>query len=247
MSSNDTVRSRRTRLVLTAVGLLVAAAAIVGVIWFFGRETPVQVGIDRATSEVEATDAAAAPSRSTDGVWSVDTSVGEFSVEDTTGTFVGFRVQEELANIGANEAVGRTPKVEGSITIEAGRLTAAQFVADLTGIVSNEPRRDRRIQEALETSTHPTATFTLMQPVELGDVTSGEVVRVEAPGTLTIHGVSNRVNVPIAAVLRGDTIVVTGAFEVTFADYGVQVPSAPIVLSAEDHGQVELQLYLTRS
>lgn len=142
----------------------------------------------------------------------------EFSVEDTTGTFVGFRIREELANIGASEAVGRTPKVDGSITIEAGRLTAAEFMADLTGIVSNQPRRDNRVRETLETSTYPTATFTLTEPVELGDVTVGEVVEVEAPGTLTIHGVSNAVTVPIEGVMRGDTIVATRSFEVTFAD-----------------------------
>ncbi len=245
MTSNA-ARSRTKRLVLILGGLL-AAAALAGFIWFFGRESPAAVGIGSAASEVETADAIAPPRQSLDGVWTVDPSVGEFSVEDTTGTFVGFRVQEELANIGANEAVGRTPKVDGSIMIEAGKLTAAEFTADLTSIVSNETRRDRRIQEALDTSTYPSATFTLTQPVEFGEANLDEVVKVEAPGTLTIHGVSNRVTVPIEAVLRGDRIVVISSFELTFADYGVEVPSAPIVLSAEDHGQVELQLYLRRS
>ena len=43
------------------------------------------------------------------GTWTVDTSIGEFSFEDSTGTFVGFRVQEELCGIGSTTAVGRTP------------------------------------------------------------------------------------------------------------------------------------------
>ncbi len=245
MISSDIIRSRIARRLLIAVGLL-AAAVVASVIWFFGRGSPGAVDIDSAASDVGTSDEAAS-SASIDGVWAVDTSVGEFSVENTTGTFVGFRVQEELANIGANEAVGRTPKVDGAITIEAGRLTAAEFVADLTAIVSNEPRRDRRVQEALETDTFPTAAFTLTQPVELGDIRVDEPVRMEVPGRLTIHGDSKDMAVPIEAVLRDDTIVVTGSFGVTFADYGVRVPSAPIVLSVEDHGQVELQLYLTRS
>ena len=38
-----------------------------------------------------------------------------------------------------------------------------------------------------------------------------------------------------------------GATEVVFADYDVSVPEVPIVLSAEDHGTVELQLFFTRS
>jgi len=31
-----------------------------------------------------------------------------------------------------------------------------------------------------------------------------------------------------------------------FADYGVEVPSAPIVISVEDEGIVEIQLFLRR-
>ena len=42
------------------------------------------------------------------GLWTVNTSIGEFSYEDSTGTFVGFRVDEELAGIGSTTAVGRT-------------------------------------------------------------------------------------------------------------------------------------------
>ena len=53
------------------------------------------------------------------GTWTVDTSVGEFSYEDSTGTFVGFRVDEELAGLGSTTAVGRTPAVSGTVTIEA--------------------------------------------------------------------------------------------------------------------------------
>jgi hypothetical protein len=41
-------------------------------------------------------------------------------------------------------------------------------------------------------------------------------------------------------------VTVVGTFDIVFADYGVEVPSAPIVLSVEDHGVVEIQLFLTR-
>jgi hypothetical protein len=42
------------------------------------------------------------------------------------------------------------------------------------------------------------------------------------------------------------SIVVVGQAEVTFADYDVAVPSASIVVSAEDHGLVEFQLLFVR-
>ena len=41
------------------------------------------------------------------GTWTVDPSIGSFG--DFTGSFVGYRVQETLARVGATEAVGRTP------------------------------------------------------------------------------------------------------------------------------------------
>ena len=41
-------------------------------------------------------------------------------------------------------------------------------------------------------------------------------------------------------------IVVVGSTEIVFADYDVEAPSAVIVLSVEDRGQVELQLFFTR-
>ena len=40
--------------------------------------------------------------------------------------------------------------------------------------------------------------------------------------------------------------VVVGSLEITFADYGVTVPQAPVVVSVDDFGIVEMQLLFTR-
>ena len=71
---------------------------------------------------------------------------------------------EELVSIGSTTAVGRTPEVTGSITIEGTTLTAAEIVADLTQIVSNESRRESAIQRTLGTGANPNATFVLTTP-----------------------------------------------------------------------------------
>ena len=198
---------------------------------------------DGATDDGDATATAA----SADGAWAVDTSVGTFDVVEATGTFVGFRVDEELANVGATTAVGRTPAVDGSVAIDGTTLTEAAFTADLTQIVSDRPRRDDRIQDALETGEFPEATFTLTEPVELeGDPTAGETVSVTAPGELTIHGVTQQVEVPLEAALVDDLVVVTGALDIALADYDVEAPTAPIVLGVSDTATVELQLYLAK-
>ena len=70
---------------------------------------------------------------------------------------------------------------------------------------------------------------------------------VAAIGELTIHGVTTPVTIPLEAQLVGDNIVVVGSLDIVFADYGVSVPSAPVVLSAEDEGVVELQLFFSQA
>ena len=51
---------------------------------------------------------------------------------------------------------------------------------------------------------------------------------------------------PLQAQLVEGTVVVVGSVDITFSDFGVEVPSSPIVVSAEDHGVLELQLLLAR-
>jgi polyisoprenoid-binding protein YceI len=119
--------------------------------------------------------------------------------------------------------------------------------ADMTAITTNESRRDDNVQDALETGEYPTATFTLTTPIELDEsALTGESVVVDAVGELTIHGVTQTVTIPLEAQLVDDTIVVVGSLDIVFADFGVEVPSAPIVVSVDDHGPLELQLFVTR-
>lgn len=257
--SPSAARRRRT-LLIAAVGIL---AMITAVVWYLLRPAPDEVDITSAVDQIEQDGAAQATGDAgtgaetagtgtagtgTDGTWVVDTSVGEFSVEDTTGTFVGFRVDEELASVGATTAVGRTPSVTGELTLDGTTLSAASFSADLTALVSDESRREDAIQRALDTATYPTADFTLTEPVELGDVpTDGATTEATATGDLTIAGVTRQVAVPLQFSVTDGVAVVTGTLDVTFADYGVEVPSAPIVVSVEDSGTVELQMFLTRA
>ena len=145
-------------------------------------DAPAEVDLQTATQTLDTAAAATADrlggDRTSAATWVVDTSVGTFDYEDSTGTFVGFRVEEELTGIGSTTAVGRTPTVSGTITIDGTTLTAATIEADMTAITTNDGRRDDKVQDALETSTYPTATFVLTEPIELGDaVTSGETVR----------------------------------------------------------------------
>ena len=116
----------------------------------------------------------------------------------------------------------------------------------MDAITTNDSRRDDNARGALDTDEFPLATFELTQPIELGEAAAnGEPVQVTAIGDLTIHGTTNPVEIPLEAQLVDGVVVVVGSLDVVFADYGVSVPDAQIVVSAEDHGVIELQLFFT--
>ncbi|HMS89576.1 MAG TPA: YceI family protein [Acidimicrobiales bacterium] len=261
----QTEKSSRSKAPLIVGGLVVVAIVVAGVFWLLRDDAPDEVNLDDAVAQVSTTTEAADTGDTGDtgsddgssttevaadgieGEWTVDTETGEFDYESATGSFVGFRIDEELAGVGATEAVGRTGDVSGGITIEGTTVTAGSFDVDLTTIPTNESRRDDRVQSALATDQFPTATFELTGPIELGaGAADGETVTATAVGDLTIKGTTQSIEMPIEAKLVEGTVVLVGSSEITFADFGVEVPSAPIVLSVADVGTLELQLLLVR-
>ena len=246
--------SPRTRYAIIGAVVVLLLAVAGGVIWFVSGDSPDEVDLDTAAEGVRERSTTTAADGSTTtappgvaGTWAVDTETGEFDYESATGSFVGFRVEEQLVNIGAATAVGRTGEVTGTMTVDGTSVTEASFEVDMTTITTNESRRDRRVQEALHTDQHPTATFELTEPIELGEGVESGQVAVDAVGDLTVNGVTRPFTIPIEAELVEGTIVVVGSTEIVFSDFDVEVPSAPVVVSAEDRGTLELQLLFVRT
>ncbi len=246
----DSARHGRSPWKIILVGIAVFVVGVgAALAWFFGGDAPNEVDLD-ATADAVTGDVATGDSTPSatgiEGIWVVDTSVGAFTVEEeTTATFAGFRVEEVLQSIGSTTAVGRAPGVSGSIEIDSTTLIAAEIDVDLTSMVSDEPRREDKIQEALGTGSNPEATFVLAEPIELGEgAAAGELVTATATGELTLNGVTNLIDIPLEAQLVDGMILITGSTDISFADYGVTVPSAPVVLSVEDDGILEFQLWL---
>ena len=185
---------------------------------------------------------------SLDGVWTVQVAddAGDLQGEPTV-SFAGFRVDEVLNSIGDFTAVGRTADVAGSIELSSTALVAATVEVTMSTLRTDNSFRDGRIYGALNTSEYPKAVFTLAEPVELpAGMAEGESFSGSAEGDLTIKGVTNRVTFDLQAQLVGDIIVAVGSSEVIFSDYGVTAPTAPVVVSVEDHGIMEFQLLFTR-
>ncbi len=126
-------------------------------------------------------------------------------------------------------------------------LTATKINVDLTNITSDQPRRDPAIQRTLQTSSYPTATLELTQPVNLPEAPAeGVTYNLTAVGNMTVHNVTKQVSVDLQAQLKNGVIVIVGSTPFTFADYGMTAPAAPVVLSVDDHGTIEFQLFLTK-
>ena len=222
----------------------VAPTTTAAACWSCAYEEAPTTSVQASTTTVVYDETGNVDSSDASGTWIVDTTIGEFGIDEASGTFVGFRVKEVLGQgIGSVTAVGRTPLVLGIVEIDGTTLIAAEIVADLTGLRTDRPMRDSRVQDALNTGVHPEATFVLAGPVDLGE---GRQVQVPAPGSLTINGVTNMVTVDLAAELVGRILAVVGTTDVVFADYDVEAPTAPVVVSVEDHGIVEIQLFLLR-
>ncbi|MEM9204072.1 MAG: YceI family protein [Actinomycetota bacterium] len=239
-----------------AIGAGIVVVVMIAAIWwlFFWGDTPEAVDVDAANEQLDV-DTAEEPTAATpepfDGdinaTWVVDDVIGEFDFETASGSFAGFRVDEELT-IGNVVAVGRTGGVSGTVTIDGDQLAAAEIIVDMATITSNDMRREFPIRLAVMANDFPTATFVLREPVDLPlGLADGETVQVTATGELTVAGTTNEATFTIDALVRADGFgVITGSTTIGWEDYGVTPPNAPLVVSIDETGIVEFQLIVTK-
>ena len=212
-------------------------------------ETAADAAAEDTDTETTSSDQTADAAAGLAGVWTVQVAdnAGDLQGEPVV-SFAGFRVNEVLGGgIGDFTAVGRTAEVSGSIELTDTALVAATVEVTMSTLRTDNGSRDGQVRRALNTNEFPVATFTLVEPLDLpAGMAEGKALSGSAHGDLTIKGVTNRATFDLQAQLVGDTIVVVGASEVGFSDYGVTAPTAPIVVSVEDHGIMEFQLIFTR-
>ncbi len=216
---------RRYRWPLAIVGAVLAATVLGPFVYIniIRDDAPdrltlddVPAGDDEASSDAAASDTTE-PGEVPDGI------EGRWVISD--GTQVGYRVQEVLFGQDT-EGVGRTSAVSGSITIEGTSVTDGEFVVDMATMESDERNRDNQFRgRIMDTGSFPEATFTLAEPIELGEVPAdGERLMVDAVGELTLRGVTQRVTIPLTAELDGSSFAVNGTLTIAFDDF--EIPDA---------------------
>ncbi len=233
-------------------GLVVVVLAVVGFAgwWFFIRDdAPEKADIGNAAKSLEdssGSDSTAAAGGSIDGTWQVDKSVGSF--DDFSGTWAGYRVEEELSGIGSNTAVGRTPDVTGTLTVDGDNVTGVDVDVDLTTLQSDSGSRDAALHgRGLQTDQFPKGTFKLTQPVAVPEgIDSGQQGTATAQGELTIHGVTKPVTVKVDTKMANGRVAVVGNAPVKLTDFGIEPPTGFRVLSIKDDGSFEFQIFFSK-
>jgi polyisoprenoid-binding protein YceI len=207
-------------------------------------DSPPPATLDPAPST---TSGAATGTTAADGAATPD---GTWQISDDGSSFVGYRVNEQLAFVnGPKQAVGRTKAVTGTMKVAGDTVEAVRIEADLTQLASDEDRRDNAIRlRGLESERYPTATLELAEPIQLGSAAAeGEEVRGTGKGRLTVHGVTREVDLPVTGRWSGSTIQVVGQLPVKMSDFQIQAPRFGPVVSIEDSAAVDFNLVFERA
>jgi polyisoprenoid-binding protein YceI len=168
------------------------------------------------------------------------------------GTEARYKVKEQLASRNLpSDAIGTTQAVTGTVVIQPdGTIVRDQskIVVDLQTLRSDESRRDNFIsRNTLQTSQYPTVEFVPTEarglPVPLP--TSGQGT-FELVGDLTLHGVTKPITWQVNASLDGQSLTGTATTSFKFADFGMTVPRAFVVLSVEDNIRLEIDFKMLR-
>ena len=170
------------------------------------------------------------------------------------GSEAGYRVREKLAALPAkSDAVGRSPAVTGSVRGErAGDLlvaTDAGVEVDLTKLASDESRRDNRLRtDGLQTNQFPTATFVSSRPIPLpAETASGQAVKVDAEGDLTLHGVTKRVTIPLDIRVTGGKGELVGSLSFPMSDFAINPPNIGGFVTVDPDATLEFKLVLEKA
>jgi polyisoprenoid-binding protein YceI len=224
---------RGTRFAATALVVVIALGSVAyALVALRSSDAPAEVAL--GTADAEGLPDAGLTTVSLEGPYTLD----------AASSFVGYRVREKLAVLPApSDAVGRTSDVSGSLQVEGLDVSNVAVTADLTTLQSDESLRDSRIGEVgLETQTFPDAAFTLTSPISFAETPDeGEVVETDASGTITLHGVTKDVTVPVQARWTAGGIEVAGSLDIVFADYEI-VPPRFGPVNVGDDGAIEFQL-----
>jgi polyisoprenoid-binding protein YceI len=161
------------------------------------------------------------------------------------GNEVRYRIREQLVGFDLpNDAVGATNEVSGGLAFDAsGKLvpSSSKFVVNIGTLKSDKDRRDNYVRgRILQATEHPTVELapTAITGLTLPLPSSGSRT-FQLAGNLTVKGVTKPTTWDVNATFTGGRVNGTAATTFAFADFGLQQPRVPVVLSVADSIKLE--------
>jgi polyisoprenoid-binding protein YceI len=157
-----------------------------------------------------------------------------------------YLAEEELADVGANTAIGTTNAIVGRIGLgpDGAPVAGGTIEVDLRTLTSDQARRDNFLRRnTLQTDTYPLATFVVTGVEDWpGPLGEGQEARFTLRGDLTVHGVTKPVEWEATATRRGETIAGTAATTIQMTDFGITPPKVGPVMSIDEVVRLELAI-----
>jgi len=235
--------------------LVVAAVAGAAGWWFLIREdakpkTNSQVITEDLKTAVATSVASTAESGETPAVTGGALAFQIVPEQSTASYFAG----ETLASVGLpSTAQGTTSAIEGTIYLTEDGLeldadSPTVVTVTLTGLKSNEDRRDTRVHGALETSTFPTATFTVTSVTGVDSSLSADQEHTfQMTGMLDLHGVQKEVTWEVKARREGNIMTALATITFLYADFNITAPSIGGFVSVEDDVTLQMDIVATQA
>ena len=158
------------------------------------------------------------------------------------GALAKFGIQAGLADV-----VGSTQEIEGELQLNlddlASPLGTNRFTVNLSGLTTDQQRRDRWIQEnGPEFSRFPIAEFTATSIEDApATYTEGDEVQFKLVGDLTIRETTQPVTFDVTAKLEGDTITGVATAQLLMTDFGIEPPDFANTLTVENEFGVRIE------
>lgn len=247
------------RLVIFGLPSLVVLAVVLFAIWWFAiredaklatsaPDIPAELasasGTATTAADTPAADATTAPADGGSPTAAASAVSGDpytiVSDQSSASYFVG----EKLASLSLPSTAKGTTTIEGQFGIDNNSLPpGTTFTVDLTGLTSDEDRRDQRVQSALETSQYPDATFVAESLTGVPDpVPEGQEFDLQLTGKFTLHGVTKDVTWDVKAKKQGQAISALATLEINFSHYNINKPDIAGFVSVDDTATIQVEV-----
>jgi polyisoprenoid-binding protein YceI len=228
---------------------VVVLIVVVFGIWWFAIRSDAKPATSAPDIPEELTSASVTPTAETSTVPGAATSTAPATSgqpytivqdESSASYFVG----EKLASLSLPSTAKGTTTIEGQFGLDNDTLApGTTFKVDLTGLKSDESRRDQRVQSALETSQYPEATFVAESLTGVPNpVPEGQEFPLQLTGKFTLHGVTKDVTWDVKAKKQGQAISALATLEITFADYNINKPDIAGFVSVDDTATIQVSI-----